>query len=176
MSELIYAADAIRASIRQSKALLEYADVLEKVGSIEQAEKEAILATNNAKKDFNETAEQLSLMKELLANAVNSSKKEKSSLEESLNEMKAAADAEIQALKAKAKQQANKTILDAEVKADSIVDGAQTKLVEIQNALATTKEELQKTIEIKQRAEDDLAAINSKIEQAKALVSNVFKG
>ncbi len=176
MSDKIHAADAIRASIRNTKALLDYADTLEKVGSIEQAEKEAIAATNKARQELAETAEQLSLMKELLMNAEASFKAKKAELEESEAQLIASAQSEAADIKAKAKAQSTKTINDAENQAKVITAQAYDYLHKLEENLATAKQEFKDLIQNKQRAEEDLAAINAKIEHAKLLVNNVFNG
>jgi chromosome segregation ATPase len=170
----INAADAIRASIRNDRALLEYADELEKVGSIEQAAQEANAANAKAKAELEKTKEQLNESKQALADFNDSARLKVLESEAVAAEVIDKAQAEATDIRNKAKERANGTIKQAEAKASQLVVGAEAKLAEMTATLAETEKQLKAAEKATKRAVEELAVINAKIEQAKLAVANVF--
>ena len=174
MSEKIHAADAIRASIRQFKALSEFADVLEKVGSIEQAEKEANAATNTARAEAEKAKEQANKANQLLAGMQEATRLKLIENEQLEKDWIEKAQAEVLELKTNAKERANRTIQEAQTKADSLIAGAQSKLIELDaqvgDAHATLKQLETKVL----AAETELKLVTDKIADAQAQIARLL--
>lgn len=146
MSNLSHAADSIKSMAAKFKGFLEVADALDKIGSIEQAERDAIIAKDKAYKDLEEGKMALA---ELQGDYEAADKK--------LIEIQKACVAKEEAAKAKAidiVSEANKT-------AEQIIKNAEFKKTEFDKYVA--------------QKNDALNLINSEISQKKAEYDNIVE-
>lgn len=174
MSEKIHAADAIRASIRQFKALSEFADALEKVGSIEQAEKEANAATNTARAEADKAKEQANKANQVLAQLQETTRLKLIENEQLEKDWTEKAQAEVLELKTNAKEKANRAVQEAQTKADSLIAGAQSKLIELNAQVSDTRTTLKQLEAEVIAAETELKLVTDKIANAQAKIARLL--
>lgn len=172
----IYAADAIRATVRDTKALLEYADELEKIGSIEQAAQEARVATAKAREQLDLTNGMVVKAKGELE-AVEAQIKAKAAEQEHLSKsILETAQNEAQSIRENATNRAVRIITEAESKAKTIEQEHVGNLNKIKEQSRATSSALKKTIDNKEKAEVELSAINGKLAEARSKISQFLAG
>lgn len=174
MSQLINAADAIRASIRQYKALNEFADALEKVGQLEQMELE--IKARITKHQADEAAAKLSAGKaqEKVKAAEQRAEDIKAAALSEANQLVADAKAEASKVRSTAKSQAAKALADAVLAVGVREAEAAHKVALAEEQLTDARRGANEAIADKAVAERELAELRSKIEQLKTQYATLF--
>ena len=170
MSELINVADQVRAGAKRLEWVLQLADALERVGSLEQAEKEAKKATEKAKKDLEKAKSDLAKAADKLRDAEESVPKAVSQA----NAVLAGAHEEAKALANQAKADAAAIINAAQGKAQATVDAAISQAAGIAEQIKAEKSVLAQYQGETVKAIKDLAKIHEDIEEAKAEAAKLF--
>jgi DNA anti-recombination protein RmuC len=174
MSDKIQAADAIRASIRSYRQLAEYADMLEKVGSLENAEKEALAAANKARaeaaKQKAKADEYEALAKSIESNSVAITKAAQETASQIIQDAEEKAGAEI----AKAKARAEVIIHNA----TAVLTEKNRRLEEQADARTAALKDIEAAcLELEQRRDDarqELEVLDGKLAATKAAIANLL--
>lgn len=174
MSELINAADAIRASIRQYKALSEFADSLEKIGQLEQQAVEIQARIKGHKAD-----------EAIAKEAANRAKTEHAKAEAAADSTRTTALAEAENIIQTAKEQATyikklaaRQIKEQTSKANAAVEAreaeAASKIAGIEEQLTELTARTNEVVAAKAVAERELAEILAKREEVKNQLASVL--
>lgn len=168
------AVNAVRQQARFYKPLVDLADTLEKLGSLDNSKNEILADIVTLNKE-----------KAVLTTDVNSLKAKRDKghkeIEESINEIKEKANATLLAAKEEASSilsTANETALnkikEAEIKADSIIVASNAKANEYELKAIEAQTKLDEIITAKDAAQASLDEINQKLEAAKAKVAGLL--
>lgn len=159
----LVAAESIRTLATRYKDMVEVADLLESIGSIEQASKEASAVCAKSQKDRDEALAELAALKKSI-----------SSFESDFAEKRVDAKADIDLMLSSALNEKLKIIEEANDKADDILQKANTsasnvtmearaKVGLMESALAKVMIELDGAVEAKNKAEEEARAAESKL-------------
>lgn len=170
MSNLIHAAESIKLLATQYQHMIEAAEALNRIGSLENAEKEAKQAIDSTRKELEKTKVNLVLAKD-----------EFQSLKADAKSLVEGAELEANQLLVKAKADSDAMLADATIKAkiieNSALEAVKSELntikankLKAEKAVESAITELNATIDERNKAAQELADLQSKIESAKAAV------
>lgn len=171
MSDLINAADAIRASIKHFKALTEYADALEKVGQLDQQASEIF-----ARIDILKTEEEREKLKagKVLAEAKETAQVIVTKASVQAESLAAEAKEEAAKVRATARRTAEKLEAEALAAREARNQAASQRLNELQLQLNELQTLANTAVAVRAEAERGLSDIRAKTEQLKAQYANIF--
>lgn len=171
---LIEAADAIRASVRNTRQLLEYADALEQVGALDQAVEEAKRAANAAREEAVAAKAELAQLKEDAAAAKKKAKADLANAETYAANVVAEAQEAAAKVIVKAKEEA--AVVRATADADAGIAKAQiqAEISDLQtNMIATSNAYKEKSAAIVDK-QKELERLDGLIEKAKAQIATLL--
>lgn len=168
------AADAIRASIRQYKQLAEYADAIERIGSLEQAEKDAKAAADVARAELAGVQKSLSDAKDKLKAAKDMIEAEAAARAQLAAESIRRAQEEAVAIKERAKTDAEVILINATARGASDKALLDAKISEVSASLNRKNAELAEVAALRDDAQKELDRLNARIDDAKARIAAIL--
>jgi F0F1-type ATP synthase membrane subunit b/b' len=170
----LVAADSIRTLATRYKEMVEVADLLESIGTIEQASREANAACKNAQEEREAALSELSALKESIRSL-------KSEYAQQKVDTKADIDLMLSSASEQARMSAEEALSEARRKADDIIKRANvaataelTEATAKVNAIQTKhdkiKLELDSIVEAKNKAEEEAQEAESKLSSVQAKI------
>jgi chromosome segregation ATPase len=165
------AADAIRQAIRPYRVLNEFADELEKLGSLEQAAEEAKRNADMARGELDQVRKQVAKAKDEL-DALHKTVEEGAKMNGALaQETITRANADAAEIVEKAKSQAEAIVSDANTKASKALGEASDRVNEALGKLQSIHEQTTVAMNERDQAKAEYERINTQLEEAKAKLS-----
>lgn len=160
MSHASKAAEDIKSFASRVRSFLEVADALEKIGSLEQAESEALVKADRARQEGAAAEAEANKKKADLAKVDEEIEYARKSAEEIVSN---------------AKTRAMAMLDEAGVKANETVRMASDRKSSVESEILTAGEKLRGLLSTIAEKESVLKAVNSKIEEAREKVASLFK-
>ena len=174
MSKYMQAADAIKREIVRLRGLNDAADVLEKIGSLDQAESDLRRAHAEITKQVAQSKVELEEARRQVDVALKHAQQIKMDSQGEAVEAKRRAEADRAKLLEAAEAEAERTASQAETKAREIIESAQKNKAGI-DALAAQRESQAKDAQEKvSAAQMELADLQGRIERAKAEIKRML--
>lgn len=174
MSELIAAADAVRASIRQYKQLANFADALENLGSIEQAVKENTVKLESLRKEVSLVQGNITIANAQLENTIKQAATVKAEAKEVLDAANKQANDIVFIAKQNAQAEGKTIVEKAQAKAREVIEQAESKVLDVQAKEAEIISATAQAVKALEEKQKELAELEVKINEIKSQASRLL--